>query len=277
MSVEVRCPIVSGDNEPIGDGIVKLIGYTENMEDMIVKAARVSYGGENNNTARSNIDLIRFLFRHNHTSPFEHSSFTFLISCPIFVARQWFRHRTGKYNEISARYTEVEDHFWSPDEFRGQSSSNRQCSDGIIDLPTEIHDEIKRTILTSYNTYNNLIGAGVAREQARAFLPQGTMTRFYFTMDLHNLLHFLELRLHPDAQPEIQEYARVISNIIKPLIPNVWAAFEDFKLNAITLTGPEIERIKELGLKLNIPWSSAPSRITGREKKEFIEKINKIF
>jgi thymidylate synthase (FAD) len=195
----------------------------------------------------------------------------------MFVKNQWMRHRTGKYNEISARYTQMDDHFWFPrsNDLRTQSSTNHQCSG--TGTPSITNNELTnsgKSIAESYRCYENLLTAGVAREQARAILPLNIFTKFYFTMDLHNLLHFLELRLAPDAQPEIRYYAEAIVKIIKPMIPMTWKAFEDFTLNKITFTGPEVAAIKSLKLEAMLPTTNFA---TARERAEFIEKIKRLF
>jgi len=186
----------------------------------VVRAARVSYGKE---TKREEQDrkLIRYLLKNRHTSPFEHVVFTFRVECPIFVARQWMRHRTWSFNEVSYRYTEAPEETWVPEMWRTQADGNKQMSDGFLDDSGQLSaDEVYNyAVDVARNSYDALLRMGVAREQARAVLPVATMTSFYGTVDLHNLLHFLSLRLHPHAQPEIQSYAQKMLDLITPIVP----------------------------------------------------------
>lgn len=228
----------------LNHGFVKLVDSMprENLDAAIVEAARVSYKKPGKST---DAGLIRHLMRHWHTTPFEMVDFKFYIKMPIFVARQHFRHRTASINEVSARYSEVPDEFFVPDVYRKQSNINKQCSDGTIEIPEEVALAPSRHSRTAFKIYNQLLEAGVSRELARCHLPQSTYTEFYWKINLHNLLHFLNLRMASDAQPEIKVYADAIFEIVKPMIPITAQAFLDFRVNAMTLSGPEIEAIKE--------------------------------
>lgn len=197
-------------------GFVKLV---DAMGDdlRIVQSARVSFGQGSKGPERDR-KLINYLVRHGHTSPLESVNFTFHVKAPIFIARQWMRHRTWKFNEISARYTELPDEVYYPDWWRAQSKSNKQASDGPL-----YDDPLKNTIVTAgYNeamekareAYELLLSHGVAREQARMVLPVSTYTEFYGTVDLHNLLRFLELRIDPGAQWEIRMYALALLDLV---------------------------------------------------------------
>jgi thymidylate synthase (FAD) len=209
-------------------------------DSAIVQAARVSYG-QGTKTPSEDTALIRYLMRHWHTTPFEMVELKFRIKCPIFVARQHFRHRTASINELSARYSVVKNEFWIPTQFRGQSAVNKQGSDGVIDDPSmEIYSKYVESCERSFKAYEDLITAGVAREQARAVLPMSTMTEFYWKINLHNLLHYLRLRLDSTAQQEIRELAQMIFALLKSKLPVVAQAFQDFRLDTVTLTGPEI-------------------------------------
>ena len=221
------------------NGFVKLVDTMprENLDSAIVEAARVSYKQPGKS---SDEGLIRHLMRHWHTTPFEMVEFKFYIKMPIFVARQHFRHRTASINEVSARYSKVPDEFFVPEVYRKQSNINKQCSDGEIEGS---FPEPKEHNVISFEIYERLLQAGVSRELARCHLPQSTFTEFYWKVNLHNLLHFLKLRMASDAQPEIKVYADEIFNIVKPMIPITAQAFLDFRVNAITLSGPEIEAI----------------------------------
>lgn len=210
----------------------------ENLEHAIVQSARVSYG-EGTKTPSEDTGLIRYLMRHWHTTPFEMVEFKFRIKCPIFVARQHMRHRTASVNEYSARYSIVKDEYWVPDEFRKQAKVNKQGSDEPFYDETLLN-LYKETCDCSIKTYNKLLEGGVAREIARTVLPQSMFTEFYWKINLHNLLHYLRLRLDDHAQKEIREIAKLIYEHVKRLVPNVAQAFEDFRVNSIVLTGPEI-------------------------------------
>ena len=224
------------------DGYVKLVDTMprENLDSAIVQAARVSYSG-GTKTSRTDEGLIRYLMRHHHNTPFEMVEFKFYIKMPIFVARQHFRHRTASINELSARYSEVPTDFFVPDQFRSQSNVNKQCSDGPIELDTSSQ---KESCEGAFDTYQKLLQDGCARELARCHLPQSTYTEFFWKINLHNLMHYLHLRMAPDAQKEIRDYAVAMYNCIEPLLPVTMKAFNDFRVNAIMLSGPEIEAIK---------------------------------
>jgi thymidylate synthase (FAD) len=222
-------------------GFVKLIDHMpkENMDQSIVQAARVSYG-DGTTTTRGDRGLIRYLIRHWHTSPFEYPEFKFHIKCPIFIARQMFRHRTASVNEVSARYSVVPEEYYEPKVFRGQSETNTQGSDGTVNISTQISTHLA----DGFKLYRALLDDGVCREQARIVLPQATYTEFYFKMDLHNLMHFLHLRMDEHAQEEIRDYANAIHDLIQPLVPVTMEAFKDFRLDAIQLSGPEIHSFR---------------------------------
>jgi thymidylate synthase (FAD) len=168
------------------------------------------------------VGLLEYLIENRHTSPLEHMVFTFSIHCPLFVRGQWHRHRTWSYNEISRRYTEIDLEFYTPSKLRQQAETNRQAS---IDSPNfedaALREKISNHNKESFELYNSLLEAGVCREQARGVLPQNMMVTFWGTVDLSNLLHFLELRDSEHAQWEIREYAIAIKELIKPIIPNV--------------------------------------------------------
>lgn len=202
--------------------------------------------------------LIRYLMRHRHTSPFEFAEIVLKIKCPIYVWRQWIRHRTASCNEFSQRYSEAIDdmHEVAPWMWRKQSESNRQGSGGY--LPEHESSVVNSTgsyfssIQTAFqqvarHVYNSRIAAGVAKEQARIDLPLSNYTQAYWKMNLHNLLHFLSLRMDEHAQYEIREYANCIGyEIVAQWCPMIWQAFLDFRLNAITLSAKDIGAIKKV-------------------------------
>ncbi len=206
----------------------------------IVRNARVSYDAEWRTGEDSGKDekLIKYLVKNNHTSPFECVQFTFDIKCPIFVARQLLRHRTLSANEISARYAELPEEFYIPDlqQMGVQHSDNKQMRDADIILPEDvannIRDEMTKQNKEAFNLYHSMIERGLARELARTVLPVGTYTHLFFTMNLHNLMHFIKLRSNSHAQYEIRVYSDAILEIIKSVVPVSVAAFEEYKLNS---------------------------------------------
>lgn len=193
-------------------------------DNSIVAAARVSFLGESKGEAQDK-KLIAYLLRNRHTSPFEQVIFKFRVKCPLFVARQWMRHRTWHYNEISRRYTSEALDFYMPEEWRLQSSDNKQCSEGSADgnIQQQFSAQTQTIVDTALSTYERMVEAGIAREQARMILPQNMYTTFIGSVDLHNLLHFLILRREQHAQYEIRVYADAIyEHAVKPFVP--WTA-----------------------------------------------------
>jgi thymidylate synthase (FAD) len=233
----------------LDNGFVRVIDYM-GSDSSIVQAARVSYGkGTKKN--REDEGLIRYLIRHHHTSPLEMCEIKLHIRVPMDCWRQWIRHRTASINEYSTRYSIAIDaaQKTKPDEWRLQATSNRQGSEGFLELEkgksfsareTELH-ELTRKV------YNERIEAGLAREQARKDLPLSTYTEAYWKIDLHNLLHFLALRMEMHAQSEIRMYAATIGNeIVSRWCPMVWKAFKDYQSGAMELSKQEIEIISRL-------------------------------
>ena len=209
-----------------GQGWVGLIDHL-GTESTIVNAARVSFGKLKTDMDERDVKLLEYLIDNRHTSPLEHIIFTFSVHCPLFVRGQWHRHRTWSYNEISRRYTEIDMEFYTPQQLRRQAENNRQASVADPDFDSsELSAAIAEHNKTSMALYEKLLKSGVCREQARSVLPQNMMVTFWGTVDLSNLLHFLELRDSEHAQWEIREYAQAIKKLIKPYIPNVAAYFE---------------------------------------------------
>lgn len=225
-------------------GFVRLVDFMprENLDASIVQAARVSYG-DGTKTSRDDRGLIRYLLRHRHTTPFEMVEFKFHIKMPIFLARQHFRHRTASINELSARYSHVPDEYFEPQDLRGQSRINHQGSEGVIEYTDALREKVSETLENSFDVYDTLIDAECCREQARIVLPQATYTQFYWKINLHNLMHYLQLRLGKGAQKEIREYAQTIYDLIEPLVPITMEAFQDFRIHTITFSRVEIEYI----------------------------------
>ena len=197
----------------------------------IVNAARVSFGAEKEELDEKDIKLINYLMQHNHTSPFEHCSITMRFVVPLFIRSQHHRHRTWAYNEISRRYTSVDMKFYSPEKFRTQHKSNRQASnnemvDPVLDSAylqigyESASNAVRMHNNRSINLYNAMIDAGVCREQARGVLPQNLYNEYYGTVNLHNLLKFVSLRLHEGAQWEIQKVASACHAIAMKHFPH---------------------------------------------------------
>lgn len=199
-------------------GLIDMMG----SETTIVNAARVSFGKIKKEMDAKDIVLLEYLIENKHTSPLEHLALTFSVYCPLFVRGQWHRHRTWSYNEISRRYTDFDITFYNPQKLRQQAKENRQAS---VENPNfddkELVKLIKEQNKKSLELYEHLIGKGVCREQARGVLSQNMMVTFWATVNLHNLLHFLEIRDHANAQYEIREYAIAIKKLVTPYIPNV--------------------------------------------------------
>lgn len=195
----------------------------------VVRAARVSYDAEPRGDG-SDDKLIRYLMRNGHTSPFESVVFTFEIKCPIFIARQWHRHRTWSYNEVSARYTELPEEFYVPNQSQitTQSTDNKQMRTLTQHPESEdIQMMIGASNEQAFAAYKHLLSIGTPRELARSVLPVGAYTRYFGTVDMHNLFHFLRLRLHEHAQYEIRVYAEAILQLIEPIVPVSVAAFKE--------------------------------------------------
>ena len=205
-------------------GFVRLVDFMGGDRG-VVDAARVSYGGVSKGDAADR-KLIGYLLKHSHMTPFEHSVFKFHVSAPIFVARQWFRHRFAAYNEISFRYTEVKDYFYIPAIWRGQDQTNKQASSASSALDQKaLHDMFARQVGASLQTYKKMIGMGVAREMARMVLPVNLYTEFYWTVNARSLMNFVALRADAHAQLEIQAYGEALAAQFKTLMPWTYEAF----------------------------------------------------
>jgi len=236
------------------DAMPRLVpeGYT--ADQAIVQAARVSYGA---GTKQINEDrgLIRYLLRHRHTTPFEMVEFKFHIAMPIFIARQWIRHRTANVNEYSARYSIVKDRFYKPslESVRKQSASNRQGGEQTFNVSDEQQIKTAQDFLafldhveTLYGKYLSLTEQGVSRELARMGLPVNVYTEWYWKCDLHNILRFISLRLDSHAQLEIRAYAQAMLDLIEPIVPHTIEAWKDYEFNALHLSALEIQAIRDL-------------------------------
>ena len=233
----------------------------------IVQSARVSYGPGTKSVSDDRA-LIRYLMRHWHTTPFEMVEFKFLIKCPIFVARQWLRHRTASVNEVSARYSVIPDEFFLPDSLRRQSMTRGQGGEDPYEGGEFLVLKQKASCDLAFHTYDELIAKGVSRELARTHLPQSTFTQFYWKINLHNLLHFLQLRIEDHAQREIRDLAKQVYDLIKPIVPVTCEAFEDFRLGAVTFSRSELNIIKD---PMSANWRALPGK---GENAEFREKLS---
>jgi thymidylate synthase (FAD) len=239
----------------LDDGFVCLVDVMGD-DGSVVQAARVSYGA---GTKRVSDDrtLIRYLMRHRHTTPFEMAEVKLLVRVPMDCWRQWIRHRMASVNEYSTRYSIAIDSTQTtpPDEWRRQAQDNRQGSGEPLppEIGAELTAEERKLQEECFRVYQERLARGVAREQARKDLPLSTYTEAYWKIDLHNLLHFLALRMDAHAQQEIRDYATTIGQeIVAPLFPIVWEAFQDYRQGSIELTrldGGVIARLMEAGRK----------------------------
>jgi thymidylate synthase (FAD) len=244
----------------LDDGFVCLVDVM-GEDASVVQAARVSYA-EGTRSVSDERTLIRYLMRHRHTTPFEMAEVKLLVRVPMDCWRQWIRHRTASVNEMSTRYSIAIDatQTTQPDQWRLQAKSNRQGSEGTLDLQrgAELTASEARLQDSARQEYRRRLELGVAREQARKDLPLATYTEAYWKMDLHNLLHFVELRMDPRAQWEIRQYAATIGQeIIRPLFPMVWEAFVDYRVEAMVLTRLEREVIARLAVAGRFPAGEA--------------------
>ena len=231
-------------------GFVRLVD-SMGGDDAIVQAARVSYG---KGTAKVYQDrgLIRYLMRHRHSTPFEMVEFKFHCKMPIFVARQWVRHRTANINEYSLRYSEARDEFYYPDpeHIEYQSALNKQGRMGAVPegLKQKVQNYFKDISEKSFAMYSELNDAGVARELARALLPVNLYTEWYWKNDLHNLLHFIGLRSDSHAQYEIRVFSDAMAESVKAVAPFAWEAYQDYVVKGMRFT-----RIEKSLLERSLP------------------------
>jgi thymidylate synthase (FAD) len=231
------------------NGFVRLVDYM-GSDQSIVQAARVSYG-EGTKSVREDRGLIRYLMRHDHTTPFEMVILKFHIKAPIFVVRQWIRHRTASVNEESARYSIVREEFHEPSisDVGFQSKDNRQgrSSDEVpAEIVSRFLDHLKETREIAYAHYEQFLQDNIARELARTVLPLSTYTQFYWQMNLQNLFHFLRLRLDNHAQKEIRDYAQRVAECVQAVAPVAWEAFEEYKLHGQSFSRTELEVLRHL-------------------------------
>jgi thymidylate synthase (FAD) len=253
-------------------GFVRLVDYL-GSDERIVQAARVSYG-KGTKSYREDRGLISYLLRNKHTSPFEQVIFTFHVKLPIFVARQWIRHRMARLNEISGRYSVMRDEFYVPfmEDLAAQSADNRQGRSEEALPPVkakEILDILVSGQKRAYEDYTRLLD-GVAREIARINLPLSLYTEWYWQIDLHNLLHFIKLRIGAHSQKEIRLYAEVLFDIMKKVCPLTAEAFEEYERNGVSFSAKEFAALKAMLAGA----SQEACGLSGKELERFREKLD---
>lgn len=273
----------------LDDGFIRVIDYM-GSDESIVQAARVSYG-RGTKKVHEDRGLIRYLMRHHHTTPFEMCEIKFHVRVPMDCWRQWIRHRTANVNEYSTRYSVAIDsaQTTAEKEWRLQASGNRQGSAGFAGDPEGKSLTEKERYLQSLarEIYDERLKMGIAREQARKDLPLSTYTEAYWKVDLHNLLHFLYLRMDPHAQYEIRRYAEIMGQeIVAKWCPAVWEAFMDYRVNSSHLTRLETEVLtamtqgdneKAKALGKSFGWlNDAGEPKKNRERLEFEDKLNNL-
>lgn len=250
-------------------GFIRLVDYL-GSDQRIVQSARVSYG-DGTKSYRQDQGLINYLLRNDHTSPFEQVVFTFHIKAPIFVARQWVRHRTARMNEISGRYSVMQDECYIPDDehIAKQAEDNKQGREKTpvdSDEARMVREKLQESYDKAFEVYNELLDKGIAREISRINLPLSMYTEFYWQIDLHNLFHFLALRLDSHAQYEIRVYAEKMLEIVRAVCPMATQAFEKHKIGGAHFSKAEIDTIKQM-------INGGENPLKGRDKELFEEKL----
>ena len=252
-------------------GFVRLVDYMGG-DQRIVQSARVSYG-EGTKTYRQDRGLIHYLIRNWHTSPFEQVQLSFHTKMPIFVARQWVRHRTARLNEISGRYSVMKDEFYLPEPSNVcvQSASNKQGRGDSLpfDEAMAVIQAMEAEQRTMYSSYEQLLEKGVARELARANLPVSLYTEWYWQIDLHNLFHFLRLRMDPHAQYEIRVFAEAMATCARAVAPLAYEAFEEHILGSVTFSRAEAQALSQM-------LDGQPHALEGRALATFEDKVCKL-
>ena len=253
-------------------GFVKLIGVMGDDTE-VENAARISYGKGTRKVSQTR-NLIRYLMRHKHTSPFEMCEVKFHLKLPIFVMRQLVRHRTANLNEYSGRYSVMSNEYYLPqaDYLQKQSKTNNQGRNEVLPNKGSLHFEFNRVYDTAQITYENLLEEDLARELSRIVLPVANYTECIWKIDLHNFFHFIRLRSDSHAQREIRDYSDAMYELVKPKFPLCCEAFEDYVRDAVTFSKHEMELIREAiwdgrgGLQES-------EHLGKRETKEFLEKL----
>ncbi|MCV2864978.1 FAD-dependent thymidylate synthase [Albidovulum sediminicola] len=237
-------------HEVLDHGLVRVIDYMGD-DAAITQAARVSYG-RGTKAVQNDEGLIRYLMRHWHSTPFEMCEVKFHVKLPVFVARQWIRHRTANVNEYSARYSILDREFYipAPEQLAAQSTVNNQGRGELLegDEAQRVLDILRDDAMRAYDHYENMLSQegqkGLARELARMNLPANVYTQWYWKVDLHNLFHFLRLRADAHAQYEIRAYAETMCGIVKDWVPLAYAAFEDYRMGGATVSAKGVEVLK---------------------------------
>lgn len=275
--------ILQTEQRVLDHGFIRVIDYMGD-DGAIVQAARVSYGRGTKKVSEDRA-LIRYLMRHSHSTPFEMCEIKLHVKLPIFVARQWVRHRTANINEYSARYSILDREFYtpSPGQLASQATTNRQGRGAVLDEEQAAHvlhllrDDAER----SYATYRRLLNdpddpdydtdrMGLSRELARIGLSLSTYTQWYWKTDLHNLFGFLRLRADPHAQFEIRAYAQLIWDIVRQWVPVSCEAFEDYRMNAVSLSAAEADVVRQALMGTSL---TRPPNISTREWSEFTARF----
>ena len=256
-------------------GCVRLLDVMGDDEE-VENAARISYG-EGTRKVSQTRNLIRYLMRHKHTSPFEMCEVKFHIKLPIFIMRQLVRHRTANINEYSGRYSVMSDEFYLPqgDYLAKQSTTNNQGRGEVLPNKGSLQFEFNRVYDNALISYQNLLEEDLARELARILLPVANYTECIWKMDLNNFFHFVKLRSDSHAQREIRDYSDAMYELVKPYFPLCCEAFEDYVRDAVTFSKQEMELIREYQ---NVPEAKygegfLEEKLGKREAKEFLEKL----
>ena len=257
-------------------GFVRLVDYLGG-DARIVQSARVSYG-EGTRNVREDAALIDYLLRHAHTSPFEQVVLTFHLKMPIFVARQWMRHRTARANEISGRYSVLPNEFYlpDPDQLRPQSRRNKQGrADEAVppELQTRVLDLLRGLQDRAYGEYESILEDGLARELARIHLPLSLYTEMYWQIDLHNLMHFLRLRMDAHAQYEIRAYGEALARCARAVAPLAYEAFEEHVLHGRRLSKGELDLVRGALDRDALYAAIATSGMRATRRRELLEKL----
>ena len=249
-------------------GFIRLVDYL-GSDERIVQAARVSYGKGTDSVSKDEA-LIDYLMRQQHTSPFEQVVLTFHLKMPIFVARQWVRHRMGRMNELSGRFSVMQEEFYVPakEDIDPQKKDRLERALEPVE-PAEaakIQSDLKKGQKKAYESYKDLIEKGLAREIARINLPLSLYTEFYWQMDLNNLFRFLKLRLDPHAQLEMRKYAEIILEIVRKVCPVATASFENIMLKQVAFNGEEIDALRKV-------LAGEANPLTGQKLDRFLTKV----
>lgn len=273
--------------EVLDHGFLRVVDYMGD-DSAIVQAARVSYG-KGTKAVQNDAGLINYLMRHRHTTPFEMCEIKYHVKMPIFVARQWIRHRTANVNEYSARYSILDKEFYipAPDDLAAQSTDNKQGRGDVLqgEEAQRVLDILREDSERCYGHYEEMINAdaegnvlddsrqGLARELARMNLPINAYTQWYWKIDLHNLLHFLSLRAHPHAQYEIRIYADAMLDTVKRWVPAAYDAFANYRMGGAYLSGAGLDVVKRMIGGENV--GQEESGMSKREWRELMEQLGR--